>query len=72
MDASVAWACLNHTERMISSASNGETFRDLGSLKNDGPQCKSLFSISDHLPTTVFNVDTDKPSITAGSTGVPM
>ena len=38
MDALAVQACLNHTERMVSSSCNGEIFRDLGSLDNDGPQ----------------------------------
>jgi len=61
-------AYLNHAERMVSSSSNGEVFRDLGSLKNDDPQHASLFSISGHLLTIVCSVDTDKPSTAAGST----
>lgn len=40
MDALVVRACLNHAERMVSSSSSGEVFRDLHSLENDGPQCE--------------------------------
>jgi hypothetical protein len=28
MDALVVWACLNHAERIVSSSSSGEVFRD--------------------------------------------
>jgi len=40
MDALVVWAYLNHATIMVSSSSNGEVFRDLHSLEDDGPQCR--------------------------------
>jgi hypothetical protein len=53
---------------MVSSSSNGKVVRDLHYLENDGPQRKQLFSISDHLLTIMFNINTIKPSIATTST----
>ena len=43
MDALAVQASLNHARRMVWSSSNGEVFRDLCSLENNGPTLRVSF-----------------------------